>query len=261
MYFQQIRSATVKLEYAGKRFLVDPWLSVKDAYPPLPLVGRDDVRNPMTELPLPIEEILAVDAVIVTHTHFDHFDETARGLISRDRKLFVQDEVDEAELKGYGFTNTEILREVGTAFGGIVLYKTGCAHGMGAVTEDAMAQAGLRRTTDACGVVFVSPEEKTVYLAGDTLWFAGVKQALERHRPEIVILNTARAEFPKGHPIIMGLEDLQAVREAAPAALLIASHMGAVSHAQVTRADIHRFLAEKAIVGVWVPEDGEGRFF
>lgn len=261
MYFQQIRNATVKIEYAGKKFLVDPWLSAKDAYPPIPHVGRDTVRNPIVGLPVTIEELLAVDAVLVTHTHFDHFDETARGLLRRDMKIFVQDAVDEAEMKGYGFTNTEILAAAGSVFAGIVLHKTNCAHGVGRATEETFAGMGLRKTSDACGVVFSNPEEKTLYLAGDTIWFAGVQQAIAIYQPEIIVLNTAQAEFPKGHPIIMGLADLQAVCEAAPSAQIIASHMGAVSHAQLTRRDIHVFLEQRQISNVWVPEDGAGRHF
>lgn len=262
MYFQQIRSATVKINYSNKIFLVDPWLCKKGAYPPIPFVGRDDVNNPVTELPFSIEEILHnVDAVIITHTHFDHFDETAKNSIPKDKLIFVQDEVDEAELKGYGFTNLKILSDSGIDYDGIKLYKTACQHGKGDQTEQAYAKMGFRRSTDACGVVFQADGEKTVYLAGDTIWFDGVQAAIKKYLPEVIILNTAQAEFPHGYPIIMGLEDIAAVQSAAPKANLIASHMGAVSHAHLTRDEIKKFAEEKDIKTIWIPEDGEIREF
>lgn len=262
MYFQQIRSATVKINYAGKVFLVDPWLSKKGAYPPIPFIGRDDVNNPVTELPFSIEKILQnVDAVIVTHTHFDHFDEAAKNSIPKDKLIFVQDEADEAELSSYGFTNLRVLSTSGSEYAGIKLYKTACQHGQGEQTEQAYAKMGFRRTTDACGVVFQADGEKTVYLAGDTVWFKGVQAAITKYLPEVIILNTAQAEFPNGCPIIMGLADIAAVQSAAPEATLIASHMGAVSHAHLTREEIRNFAAEKAIKTIWIPEDGEVREF
>jgi len=50
--------------------LIDPWLAKQGTYPPLPGVGIQDRGNPLTDLPISIDEILDVDAVIVTHTHF-----------------------------------------------------------------------------------------------------------------------------------------------------------------------------------------------
>lgn len=36
MHVQLIRNATLRVEYAGKPFLIDPFLGEKGAYPPLP---------------------------------------------------------------------------------------------------------------------------------------------------------------------------------------------------------------------------------
>lgn len=39
---------------------------------------NEKIKNPMNDLPFPIAEIIkGVDAVIVTHTHGDHWDEDA----------------------------------------------------------------------------------------------------------------------------------------------------------------------------------------
>ena len=83
MNITQIRNATQLITYAGKRFLIDPMLAPKDAYPGFPGTARAEVRNPMVELPCEIDALLDVDAIIVTHTHPDHWDETAASVTKR----------------------------------------------------------------------------------------------------------------------------------------------------------------------------------
>ncbi|MDP8919683.1 MAG: MBL fold metallo-hydrolase, partial [Pseudomonadota bacterium] len=67
---QHIRNATTKIDYAGKTFLVDPFLAKKDTYPGFEGSFRSHLRNPTVELPMSVEDVMKdVDAVIVTHTH------------------------------------------------------------------------------------------------------------------------------------------------------------------------------------------------
>ena len=99
MKFQQIRSATAIVTFGGSRFLIDPWLAPKDACPPIPGSANPDLRCPVHELPRPLEQILRVDAVIATHLHFDHFDETAMQAIPKDMPIFAQDDIDAETLK------------------------------------------------------------------------------------------------------------------------------------------------------------------
>jgi L-ascorbate metabolism protein UlaG (beta-lactamase superfamily) len=83
-----IRSATLRVEIAGASLLVDPQLD--------PAGARDAVPNtpkprptPLVDLPEPAEAVLAgADAVLVTHLHRDHFDETARALLEHSLPLF-----------------------------------------------------------------------------------------------------------------------------------------------------------------------------
>jgi len=70
---QQIRNATVKITYADTTFLIDPMLSEKGTYPGFEGTYRSELRNPLVDLPMSEQEVLAdVDAIIVTHTHLDH---------------------------------------------------------------------------------------------------------------------------------------------------------------------------------------------
>lgn len=69
MNITHIRNATQIIHYAGKRFLIDPMLADKGAWPGFPGTARSELRNPLVELPFSRDKIVDVDAVIVTHTH------------------------------------------------------------------------------------------------------------------------------------------------------------------------------------------------
>lgn len=130
MNFQQIRNATAIITYAGSRFLIDPLFAPKDYFDPIPECFTPDKRWPLVELPMPEDEITRnLNAVIVTHSHIDHIDEFAAKALPKAIKIFVQDEYDENFMRKFGFTDVEILKETGTVFNGITLYKTGCIHG------------------------------------------------------------------------------------------------------------------------------------
>ncbi|WP_052675952.1 MBL fold metallo-hydrolase [Paenibacillus sp. IHBB 10380] len=68
MKIRQIRNATMVLNYGNMTFLIDPFLGAKGVYPPFPNTSNQ-VNNPTAELPIPVEEIVQTDAVIVTHLH------------------------------------------------------------------------------------------------------------------------------------------------------------------------------------------------
>ena len=70
-----------------------------------------------------IEAVLAdVDAVIVTHTHSDHWDSVAQQQIPKDMPIFVQNEADANKLAARGFTQIERLEDTET-FQGVELRK------------------------------------------------------------------------------------------------------------------------------------------
>jgi L-ascorbate metabolism protein UlaG (beta-lactamase superfamily) len=256
MKFTQIRNATLKLTFAGKTFLIDPMLAEKGRYPGFEGTLNSHLRNPTVGLPLSMDEILDVDAVIVTHTHPDHWDEVAVQSIPKDKLIFVQHEADAHVLKEQGFMNLQILTE-NTEFEGMALHKTPGQHGSDVTLSMARDVLG-----EVCGVVFKHDGEKTLYLAGDTVWNAYVENSLKQYQPEVVILNAGDAQIPQLGSIIMDKEDVYQVHRAAPEATLIASHMESVNHAALSRVELRQFLVEKNITNsVLVPEDGESYSF
>ena len=256
MQFQQIRGATSRITYGGKTFLLDPFLAPKGAFPPVPS-PYNDLANPLVDLPLPVEDIIAADAVIVTHMHhFDHFDDYAARALPRTMPMFVQSEKEAGDMKALGFSCVTVLTEAGVKFGGVTLFRTEALHGDGVTAAYYYRKFGL--PSEACGVVFRAEGEKVFYAAGDTLWYDGVRRAMETFRPDVIALNAANAQMYDGTPILMGVEGLQEVALAAPRATLVATHMDAVNHARVSRADLRKFAGDAGLgPRLLIPEDGE----
>jgi L-ascorbate metabolism protein UlaG (beta-lactamase superfamily) len=252
MKIKQIRNATLLIEYAGTRFLVDPMLAPKGAYPGFEGTANSDLRNPLVDLTVPIEEIVDVDAVIVTHTHQDHWDDAAAARVPKDLPLFAQNQKDRALFESAGFSDVHVLAE-GTTFKGVSLTKTPGQHG----SDQAYAVIG-EMLGEVCGVVFKHPREKILYVAGDTVWNAYVQDSLRAHEPHVIVLNCGDAQVPGLGSLVMGKHDVFEVYQASPQATLIASHMEAVNHCVLTRTELREFLVERHMTErVLVPEDGE----
>ena len=257
MKLTQIRNATLKVEYAGKKFLIDPMLSKKGAFPGFPGTINSHMANPTVDLPLPLSEILDVDAVIVTHTHQDHWDDAAKEAIPKDMPIFTQNARDQWDIQMSWFRNTWVLEERND-FGGITLNKTPGQHGRGEILEGLMGDI----LGNVCGIVFTHPREKTLYIAGDTVWYQGVEQNLKQYKPDVMVLNSGDAKVLPNESIIMGKEDVYEAYKAAPLATIIASHMGAVNHASLSREDLRAFIVDHRMNSrVLVPEDGESYSF
>ena len=255
---QHIRSATFKLTYAGRTFLIDPLLAQKGAYPGFEGTLRSEIYNPTVELPIPVEEVIAnVDAIVVTHVHLDHWDNVAQEILPKDIALFAQNEDDASVIRSQGFTNVQIVKEQGVDYRGVTLSKTAGQHGSDALFEVPRFAQSLGVVM---GVVFSAREHKTVYVAGDTIWCEGVEEAIEKHDPEVIVLNTGKAIISgwEAHPIIMDEEDTLRVALAAPEAVIVAVHMDAINHCSLSRGQLREYAESKGLGDrVLIPLDGE----
>lgn len=254
MKIQQIRNATIIIQYAGKKFLVDPMLADKGAYPPFLAGIREDVRNPIHDLPISVDDIIKdVDAVILTHLHEDHYDEAAKKVLPKSIKVFVQDEKDAKQVINDGFQQVEVLTD-NTIFEGIQLVKTQGEHGRG---EELLSIIG-----EVCGIIFNHPNEKTLYVAGDTVWYEGIQNEIDAHTPDIIVVNAGNNVWQNLGSLIMGKEDVYEVFKAAPKAKIIAVHMEAVNHWTLSREELKRYADEKGFSSsLLIPEDGESYTF
>lgn len=251
MQIQLIRNATIVVEYAGKKILVDPMFSKKGELPTAPLPAKDwnRKRNPLHELPISIGEIIKdIDFVFLTHLHFDHWDKAAEDALPKNIKIFVQDTSDQKKIEKSGFTNVEILTE-NSVFEDIKLSRTKAQHGKGFI---------LRIAGHVCGMVLRHPSEKTLYIAADTVWYQEVEKALDKFKPEVIVVNGGDNRFFIGNQLIMDKKDILSVHKAAPNAVIVVVHMEGVNHNTLSRKELREFLSKETINNkISIPEDGE----
>ena len=251
---QLIRNATLVFNYAGKKILIDPMLAKKGIYPGFEGTVNSHLNNPLVELPVPAESLLDVDAVIVTHLHPDHWDEVAIQMLPKNKLIFSQNENDAKIISESGFSNVSIL-STGSKFDNINLHITSCQHG----PDEAYAHPQIAKILgDASGVIFSHPDEKTVYLVGDSIWTDTIEENLKNNQPDVVILNAGSAIINGFDPIIMGKEDVLKVHQILPNAIIIIDHLEAINHCTLGRNELREFVVENNIADkVIIPEDGQ----
>ncbi|QXI17902.1 MBL fold metallo-hydrolase [Pseudomonas hamedanensis] len=257
---QQVRNATVKITYGDTTFLIDPMLAKKGTYPGFENTYRSNLRNPLVDLTESPEQVIAgVDAVIVTHTHLDHWDDAAQKVLPKDIPLFAQHEEDAQLIRSQGFKNVHVLTNE-AEFGGVKITKTGGQHG----TDEMYAVPALAKPLgEAMGVVFQAPGYKTLYLAGDTVWRKEVDQAIEKFHPQVIVLNAGKAKM-SGYEgsIIMGEEDVLRATQVAKDAKIVAVHMDAINHMSLTRDELRSYVQKHGIESrVDIPADGTSQQF
>lgn len=256
MKIKQIRNATIIVTYAGKKFLIDPMLGDKGVYPPFPATHNQHLNNPTVDLPVSMEEILDVDAVIVTHIHLDHFDPAAMEIIPKDMIIFTQNDDEARQIKEAGFKNVEVLKEEGILFGDIKLIKTPAKHYSDESIIELYRQ--LNTADESCGIIFNHSEEKSLYIMGDTIWYDGIKNVLDKYTLDVIAVNAGNAQLADGRYLIMSKEDFFEAVKAAPNAKFLATHMEAVNHLMVSRKDLRKYAEEKGFSNkLSIPADGE----
>jgi len=259
MKIKQIRNATVRVSFAGKNFLLDPWLIEKGKMGcfsdipgrpfHIPDVSKESIPMPMCDLPEPVEAVLdGIDYYIVTHIHPDHIDISPDGtvgsVLDKAVPVLVQNEADRDVFLKSGFRQVKVMSETGCGFGDITITKAPALHGV------------IEPCGEASGVVFQGKGEKTLYVAGDTIWNTEIKKTLKYYRPDVVVLNACAAELTGFGRLIMNDEDVEAAARTVPDAKIVISHMDTVAHATITRYTMRGLLARRG-VDYLMPDDGE----
>jgi L-ascorbate metabolism protein UlaG (beta-lactamase superfamily) len=249
MRLQLIRSATIKLTYAGHTLLVDPYFAPKHSRPSF----ANRSPNPLVDLPLPVDDILTgVELVLVSHLHSDHFDPTAQEALPKDTPILCQPG-DAPAIHKVGFSQVTPLDDT-TEWHGIRISRTGGRHGLGEV-EAIMGPVS--------GFVLAAPGEPTLYFAGDTVMCDRVEAALARFSPDVIVTHSAGATWPDSSGmtqlIVMDAEQTLAVCRRAPRSLVVAVHLDSLDHGTVSREDLRQRAAAAGIGGerLRIPTDGE----
>lgn len=230
----------------GVTLLVDPIFSPAGFMPPIDN-SADDRRNPLVDMPVSEAELINVDAVLLTHTHRDHFDAAAAEKLPKEIMLFCQPP-DEQKLKGFGFSSVYPVKSDVT-WKGLAITRTGGQHGSGTIGE---------KMGPVSGYILKQEGEPTVYFAGDTIWCPAVELALRNYQPDVVVLFAGAAQFITGDPITMTARDVIEVCREVPAAQIVVVHMETFNHCLLTREKLREHLAQAGLLEqVLIPRDGE----
>ncbi len=85
---------------------------------------------------------------------------------------------------------------------------------------------------------------------------------LQKHQPDVVVLNAGYAHVIGFGPIIMGQQDVLNVHFLLPQAHIVASHMEAINHCLLTRSALREYVeANQVSDAVSIPQDGETIIF
>ena len=229
--------------------MIDPWLSdpCTDKEKEEALKERKFITKPLVPLPFSAKDIISnTDICIVSHDHAEHF---SADYLPKDMHMIFQNQKDEKLGKSLGFINTEHYEKDMIQIGKITIYRTDGRHGDNELQE--------KKAGPVSGFVFVKEGEKTIWIAGDTVYCDKVEQAIDKYHPDIIVVNGCDARTRSGR-LIMNAEDVIKTCIYAPESLIIISHMDTVSHARLTRDDI-RYQLYEAGCGkqVMIPLDGE----
>ncbi len=254
MHITHLRNATIIIHSGAHHILVDPMLAAKDTLPPLRVFDGKRLRNPLLDLPANAADALAqVTHCLITHCqkgHFDHLDRDGKRFLRERRIPVICTAHDAPYLSQRGLAVQPLAGGMGEAhsFLGGTIRTIRCTHGRGLV--GALMEHGV-------GYVIALPGEPTLYLAGDTILSSAIREAVERHQPDICVVPAGGARMDLGGEIIMGPDEVIAFARLARGTV-VANHLEALSHCPPTRAALAA-AAQAAGVGarLRIPADGE----
>ena len=243
--------STLLLEIGGRRILVDPvW---GDRVSPVGWAGPMRFHPP----PLPLDELPTIDAVVISHDHYDHLDHpTIVALRERVPRFIVPLGVG-AHLEQWG-VDAERIVELdwwqATALGDLTLTATPARHFSGrAITrsdEDATLWVGW----------VIADATHRVYYSGDTALFPELAEIGTRLGPFDLSLLETGAYDAMWADVHLGPEQVILAHQLVRGGLLVPVHWGTFNlalHAWTEPVERLLVAADSAQVRVVVPRPGE----
>jgi L-ascorbate metabolism protein UlaG (beta-lactamase superfamily) len=245
MQMQLIRNATVRFEYASRKFIIDPYLAAKHSRPSF--TGKSP--NPLVDLPFPPREVIRdIEMAVISHLHSDHFDPAAQELLPKETPILCQPE-DMEGIRKMGFKEVLPVQDK-IEWRGITITRTDGRHGSGEILKD---------MGHVSGFVFKAKNEPLVYWTGDTIWCEAVTAVIRKETPHIILTHSCGAVWGKQVLIVMDAAQTIEVCRAAAHSKVVAIHMEALDHATITRAALRQYADEHGIGPdrLLIPADGE----
>ncbi|MBU50769.1 MAG: hypothetical protein CL920_18975 [Deltaproteobacteria bacterium] len=245
MRVRQIRNATALLTIASHNILIDPMLCDAGSMPGFKMFGGGRRPNPLVELPEQTEALLSqVTDVLITHEHPDHLDEKAYAWI-KERNLPVwASAIDVASLRRKGLD----AKNMQSGVFGMQVEQIEAKHGRGLLGW---------LMSPSSGFYLAHPEEPSVYITGDSILTETILEAIDRLKPDLLIVPAGSANMGIGGNILFSVDELVTLVQHAPKDVLF-NHLESLDHCPTTRAGLReRMQREGLSERVWIPEDGE----
>jgi L-ascorbate metabolism protein UlaG (beta-lactamase superfamily) len=215
-----IGGPTALIEFGGLRLLTDPAFD-----PP----GGEYVAGPVTLWKtmgpaLDPASLGRIDAVLLSHDHhFDNLDRSGRALLASVNLVITTR--DGAERLGGSTIGLSHWQETEiTGPGGRVLHITGtpARHG---------PQNGDRGPVIGFVLHFTDNPENAIYISGDTVWYEGAQEILQRFpiKTAVLFLGAARVQASPSHVTLTAEEGVKVAR-ALPNAKIVPLHFEGWKH-------------------------------
>ncbi len=243
--------STSLVEIDGARVLLDPVWSERAA--PMTWAGPKRFHEP----PLPLDELPELDAVLISHDHYDHLDHrTIQALADQVPRFLVPLGVG-AHLVYWGIEEEKIIELDwwdDVAIGPLTLTATPARHFSGR----SLVMADMNRTLWA-GWAIRGPEHR-VYYSGDTALFPGLTEIGERLGPFDAALIETGAYNALWADVHIGPEQAVVACQMVQGAVLFPVHWGTFDlaiHSWIEPIERTLAAAARAGVTVAVPRPGQ----
>jgi L-ascorbate metabolism protein UlaG (beta-lactamase superfamily) len=241
--------ASALVEIDGMRVLTDPVWSERVS--PSTLLGPRRFFEP----PIALDDLPPIDAVVISHDHYDHLDmETVKALAHRGALMLVPLGVG-AHLEKWGIPAARIRElEWGerTAVGRVTFAQTPARHFSG-------RSVGDRDATLWCSWVIASDRHRVFY-SGDSGYFDGYREIGREHGPFDLTLMSAGAYGPTWPLIHMTPEEIVQAHADLRGELLLPVHWATFNlafHGWNEPAERTLAAAARAEARVTVPRPGQ----
>ncbi|WP_336635768.1 MBL fold metallo-hydrolase [Lysinibacillus fusiformis] len=243
---QHIRHATSIIVINKKRILIDPMLSEIGQLSPVPFT-RNYRRNPLTSLPVSLNIFENVDAILLTHRHFDHWDKKSISILNKNIPILCGPKDKSSVLKA-GFTKVISIDDA-YEWAGITIKRIEGPHAPGLTGVLLGVVSGFYLKTKT---------EGSIYIVGDCIYTPKIEKTFQDLSPDIALLNASEAEMIWGTVITMTREDIARIAQLSPKTKLVAVHLETINHCKLSRKQLSEFLDKKNLSNsVLIPKDGE----
>ncbi|GGQ56815.1 MBL fold metallo-hydrolase [Couchioplanes azureus] len=172
LYVTWYGHSSALIEIEGRRVLIDPLWS--DRCSPSRLQGPKRLHEP----PVPLRDLPPLDAVLISHDHYDHLDmETVRTLVDLQAAPFLVPLGIGAHLERWGVPATRIVEldwDERASVAGVEFVATPARHFSG---------RGFSRDETLWSSWVIAGPNRKVFYSGDTGYFPGFARIGEEHGP------------------------------------------------------------------------------